>query len=100
MADERAAATALLEAGNFAEARVRFERVTETLRTNETAIWLLELADLLASSGGRPTPAELAALADKVGSEGAAAALRAPFGTPSSLVAGVLDGLRCEGLWR
>ena len=100
MADERAAGTALLEAGNYREARIRFERVAETLRASDAADWLRDLSALLEASDGLPSTAALESLASRVGSAAAAAILRAPNDSPALLVSGVLDALRSEALWR
>ena len=99
-ADDRAAATALLEAGNYGAAAQRFGQICETLRAGDVAVWLYDLALLLQNASGTPAAADLRALASEVGSAGAASALAEGHESAAELVTSFLFALRSEGLWR
>jgi CRISPR-associated DxTHG motif protein len=99
MADERSAATALLEAGSYAAALVRFDRVLETLRVGDAAGWLRDLTALLCASPGLPSVLERRELANDIHDDGIVEALLAPHENAAALVDGFLDALRREGLW-
>jgi CRISPR-associated protein Csx16 len=100
MADDRAAATALLEAGNYGAAAQRFGQICETLRAGDAAAWLHNLALLLQNASRSPAEADLRALASEVGSAGAASALVEGHESAAEMVTSFLFALRSEGLWR
>jgi hypothetical protein len=99
-ADERSAATALLEAGAFGAAAAALRRVTAGLLVGPVAPWMLDLATALASEGhALPTDA-LERLAATLPVCAARDVLRAPHVSRSALAQAFVAALREEGAWR
>lgn len=99
-ADERSAASALLEAGAFRAAAGAFARVADGLLAGPVVLWLAELASVLAYPGSGLPEVELASLAGRLPECSARAALRAGHATRVELGRAFLAALREEGAWR
>lgn len=93
--DERRAATALLEAGAFAEAAERFREVATGQCTGPAVRWLLDLCNALARADS-----DLGALAASMPECDARNQLSVPHASATALARRFVESLRREGAWR